>query len=800
MNIDSIAPTKTLKDHIYSISRAEMKYHPYDPSTEIALCTDIDTTDDDKETDDTHTEDTEHTNGSQSNTEGPLREYAKEPVQPQEQSSQDTQDTSNDSTCSTDEALADLFSDLPITDEEFEAMYAPNTAKSPSPTSLAINGVSVSSHGVSELYKSQQSSDCQGNSDSSSSASAVKDIPFASVSYMPPTPTTNIIYIETEPPPSEMIHIDVAPPSQKSTKPSALTMIPSRKTNVVYIDTEPPPSEFIYIDVEKPICQLKAKQDENNRSDSEGSHSDNNNTLVTQVEDNQNFDNGEFNKGDEAQDNGSKFSPIGDGEFPVLENELISQMATCNIDLVTLPCLQNDIDDMSISLLPGIHPNDDDYEIIDKDGVSTMIAARDISKGEEVAYIYGRILLWEDMEKMTKKFPKRDWNYILMHGVCANSIIAVDVTDVEDSPCKSIQHNCTPNCEVRTTVNYKKMLVPTLVALQDIGIGQEITRDMSFHPDPRAFHIQRTTNEKGILQKCSCRSKQCRGHKESHSEFDVSTLLGQHLITHGKCCTMDDQHVEGGRFEHLRNDKELHPVIFSRKSTKYCQNCYYEKKKTLTALKVPYKPNDLMRRTGIHLCLHCKVFLCMDCLYGKWHRNLDVSAITATDKGGKQYRIDTVQGRDAFLHAELDVKLHSAFEDYDTEAVQVDRDAFNQEELDAKLPLALIGKRYDTTTHAKVIPVYDNKVKLECLLCATIFRVSRCVQCFVDLCDSCWYKWHPAVEARFKVAALTGEPKSKRNRNWNNSLMVKINKPVKKAQGVKFKFGSKQGIVKSKAV
>ena len=111
-------------------------------------------------------------------------------------------------------------------------------------------------------------------------------------------------------------------------------------------------------------------------------------------------------------------------------------MATCTIDFVTLPCLQNEMDDMSISLLSGIHQNDDDYEIIDKDGVSTMIAARDISKGAEVAYIYGQILLLEDGKKITKKFPKRDWDYILMHGVCASSIIAVDVTDVEDSPCK----------------------------------------------------------------------------------------------------------------------------------------------------------------------------------------------------------------------------------------------------------------------------------------------------------------------------------------------------------------------------
>ena len=190
-----------------------------------------------------------------------------------------------------------------------------------------------------------------------------------------------------------MIHIlDVTPPSQKSIKPSACTMIPSPTTNMVYIDTEPPPSEMIYIDVENHICQLRAKQDENNQSDSEGSHSDNNNTLVTQVEENQNFDNGELKKGEEAEDNASYFSAIGDGQFPVLENDLTSQMATCNTsDLVTLPFLENEIeDDMSISLLSGIHPNDDNYEIIDKDGVSTMIAARDISKRAEVAYIYGR--------------------------------------------------------------------------------------------------------------------------------------------------------------------------------------------------------------------------------------------------------------------------------------------------------------------------------------------------------------------------------------------------------------------------
>ena len=92
MNIDSIAPMKILKDHIYSISRAEMKYHPHDPSTEIALCTDIDVTDNNN-CNDTHTEKTEDTNGSQSDTEGPLQDYAKEPTQPQDQSSQDTQDT-----------------------------------------------------------------------------------------------------------------------------------------------------------------------------------------------------------------------------------------------------------------------------------------------------------------------------------------------------------------------------------------------------------------------------------------------------------------------------------------------------------------------------------------------------------------------------------------------------------------------------------------------------------------------------------------------------------------------------------
>ena len=92
MNIDSIAPMKILKDHIYSISRAEMKYHPHDPSTEIALCTDIDVTDNNN-CNDTHTEKTEDTNGSQSDTEGPLQDYAKEPTQPQDQSSQDTQAT-----------------------------------------------------------------------------------------------------------------------------------------------------------------------------------------------------------------------------------------------------------------------------------------------------------------------------------------------------------------------------------------------------------------------------------------------------------------------------------------------------------------------------------------------------------------------------------------------------------------------------------------------------------------------------------------------------------------------------------
>eukprot|EP00956_Cyclotella_meneghiniana_P030888 scaffold79346_cov43-Cyclotella_meneghiniana.AAC.1 len=54
--------------------------------------------------------------------------------------------------------------------------------------------------------------------------------------------------------------------------------------------------------------------------------------------------------------------------------------------------------------------------------------------------------------------------------------------------------------------------------------------------------------------------------------------------------------------------------------------------------------------------------------------------------------------------------------------------------------------------HAKVYSSgYGVKRKPKCLICGKRGTISRCVECVVDLCECCWYKWHVGIDPNCQI-------------------------------------------------
>jgi hypothetical protein len=65
-----------------------------------------------------------------------------------------------------------------------------------------------------------------------------------------------------------------------------------------------------------------------------------------------------------------------------------------------------------------------------------------------------------------------------------------------------------------------------------------------------------------------------------------------------------------------------------------------------------------------------------------------------------------------------------------------------------ELPDELCPQRYDSTHHESLS---QQRYGALCILCKGKAGISRCVKCFIDLCDSCWFVWHPNTEQFFRI-------------------------------------------------
>lgn len=111
-----------------------------------------------------------------------------------------------------------------------------------------------------------------------------------------------------------------------------------------------------------------------------------------------------------------------------------------------------------------------------------IFAAEDIAKGEKIQYIQGRRVRTSNRKKPDKNVMAT-W-----FGVGRNLWI-----DPGSTPFRYLNHSCYPNAAITGT--------KTLVALEKIAVGQEITIDYSMtDPDPT------------WSLKCQCGEKTCRKH------------------------------------------------------------------------------------------------------------------------------------------------------------------------------------------------------------------------------------------------------------------------------------------------
>ncbi len=121
--------------------------------------------------------------------------------------------------------------------------------------------------------------------------------------------------------------------------------------------------------------------------------------------------------------------------------------------------------------------------------------SRKIKKGERIGMIEGEI---EIVRKWTPALSLKSPNWI---GIGRYSWI-----NTKNSPFRFINHSCDPN----TYIVGKR----TVVALEDIKEGQEITMDYSF-----------TEADKGwSIEKCTCGSSNCRKRIGPITTLSISTF------------------------------------------------------------------------------------------------------------------------------------------------------------------------------------------------------------------------------------------------------------------------------------
>jgi hypothetical protein len=372
-------------------------------------------------------------------------------------------------------------------------------------------------------------------------------------------------------------------------------------------------------------------------------------------------------------------------------------------------------------------------------GPIVMKAKVHIAAGTIVAPFCGTVVCRDDLHTLREDNPTLNWMYFHI-----NDFFVVDAT-VSGATARFATHSCDPNCKMVIGTNQSNEIVPQLVACRDIIPGEEITRDFAFHSDPKLLRVNHS--DKKVLTPCNCESSKCRQYIDSEALFDLSTKLGQELLLLTNVVKLNKERMDTEDFKSLRMDESLHHARLMHHSlSRACQWC---------------RITDRQNKKQILRCMNCNLYLCMECFYKDFHFNLDQNKITATNEAGMKYCMKYAEQRDAFIMAKLNTKLEVASE----------RDK-------------VCPQRFDSENHGKIINMYG-----KCLLCNGVDNVSRCIDCFADVCEECWYNWHPCQDPICKVHAIRGGNSSNPSRKNKNKMKEKT---TLKSRRPKAKYSRKE--------
>ena len=338
-------------------------------------------------------------------------------------------------------------------------------------------------------------------------------------------------------------------------------------------------------------------------------------------------------------------------------------------------------------------------------------------------------MLGDDIKKLGEPTTPRTFHHI-------DGSFVVECTKLGTAAMR-IAHSCEPNCQIVPDVSTSTqkehanqgMRVLKVVALHDIAKGEIITRDYAMNCAPKLIKVNKYDEKE--LKPCKCGSQNCRGFVDKVGIFDLSTDQGRELIEKATVVRWYKGRVEDSNdptFCPRRHDKTPHARI-ACDPVKLCQMCYYNRDKNNGT-------------STVCRCLVCNMYLCNKC-YVKWHPKMEPRMMIATNANNTQFNVSIDSEREDFLET-LDI--------------------FRQHRKDVghvKEEWIKICPQLSELNHVK----FRNTKK--CILCESKGYVSRCVQCFVDLCEDCWYKWHYNQNSFYSIDALRGCKRTKKRSNKN---------------------------------
>ena len=336
-----------------------------------------------------------------------------------------------------------------------------------------------------------------------------------------------------------------------------------------------------------------------------------------------------------------------------------------------------------------------------------MIADCDIDKRQGNAPVYGNAVSLQSLYKYMKESKKRDVKYLVISILPA---VAVEFTNC-GTTAGFVRGSCSPNAYYRRVVLSSGEKVPVLTATAPIKAGDEITIYVGTCFDPKLLPSPKANP----MRTCSCGKPQCKGSVPVESSFDMTKPWNLQQICHTRSISMRMSYYQGqtGYYQN-RDTRTPHQFIYAW-THRYCQRCRM------------LDSSNTRLGEGVGYCITCNIHLCVDCNLS-WHNNLQKKYLTATSGNNETY--------DVFLVAGI-------------------RDEESARSADLFVINKPFPQRFDKDNHYSISKA---RYSSGCTLCGNYAGVSRCVTCFVDLCDNCWFSWHPNVNRYCRLVPNSYNP------------------------------------------